>query len=245
MARYDTLGMGYARFRQPDARIAAQIREALGTAKTVVNVGAGAGSYEPTDRHVIAVEPSETMIAQRPPDAAPAVVARAEALPFADASFDAAMAVLTVHHWSDWQRGVAEMRRVARTVVVLTWDPADEGFWLTREYLPEVLALDHAIFPPVDALAEALGNAAVRPVPIPADCTDGFLGAYWQRPEAYLDADVRGAISSCARVADVASRMGRLADDLATGRWSRRHGHLLTHDVLDVGYRLVVGPPVP
>ena len=177
MTRYDAIGTGYSRYRLPDARIAAHLSAAFGDAESVLNVGAGTGSYEPTGRRVVAVEPSATMIAQRPAGSAPVVQASAESLPFADGEFDAAMAVLTVHHWSDWRRGLAEMTRVARSVVLLTWDPAHEGFWLTQDYVPGILALDQRIFPPLDALASALGGADVRPVPIPHDCTDGFGSA--------------------------------------------------------------------
>ncbi|HLA63422.1 MAG TPA: class I SAM-dependent methyltransferase, partial [Rhodothermales bacterium] len=173
MARYDAIGKAYAQYRVPDERIAARLSDALGDAETVLNVGAGTGSYEPTDRRVVAVEPSAVMIAQRPPGAAPVMQASAEALPFADGAFDAAMAVLTIHHWADWRRGVAEMARVARTVVILTWDPAHEGFWLTRDYFPDFIPLDRASFPPIDALVSALGGADTQPVPVPGDCTDG------------------------------------------------------------------------
>jgi SAM-dependent methyltransferase len=225
----------------PDPRIAARIEAALGGAETVVNVGAGTGSYESEHRRVVAVEPSATMIAQRPPKAAPVVQAHAEALPFSDRAFDAAMAVLTVHHWADWQRGLAEVARVAGTVVLLTWDPGHEGFWLTQDYVPEIRAFDRTVFPPLDALLDALGGGDVRPVPIPHDCTDGFGSAYWRRPAAYLDAGVRGAISTFARVGDVQPGIDRLEADLASGRWHEAYGQLLDLDVLDVGYRLVVG----
>jgi GNAT superfamily N-acetyltransferase len=245
LTRYDTIGRGYGRYRIPDPRIAARIADALGEAETVLNVGAGTGSYEPTDRRVVAVEPSATMIAQRPAGAAPVVQARAEALPFPDGAFDAAMAVLTVHHWSDWRRGIAELTRVARSVVILTWDPAHEGFWLTRDYFPDFIALDRAIFPPLDALASALGGADAQPVLVPGDCADGFLGAYWRRPHAYLDAGARGAISSFARIDDGDPRIRRLAGDLDSGRWHDRYGHLLSEDTLDVGYRLVVRRGAP
>ena len=240
MTRYDTIGRRYGEYRHPDARIQALILDALGDAQTVLNVGAGTGSYEPHDRRVVAVEPSATMIAQRPDGAAPVLQASAESLPFADGEFDAAMAVLTVHHWSEWRRGIAEVTRVARSVVVLTWDPAHEGFWLTQNYFPDLLALDRAIFPPLDALASALGGADVRPVSIPHDCTDGFGSAYWRRPEAYLDAGVREAMSSFARIENVEDGLDCLAEDLDSGRWHERYGHLLNEDVLDAGYRLVV-----
>ena len=243
MTRYDAIGTGYSRYRLPDARIAAHLTDALGDAASVLNVGAGTGSYEPTDRRVVAVEPSATMIAQRPRGAAPVVQARAESLPFDDGEFDAALAVLTVHHWSDWRQGIAELVRVARSVVLLTWDPAHDGFWLTQDYVPEILALDRAIFPPLDALASAVGGADVRPVPIPHDCTDGFGSAYWRRPEAYLDPDVRGAMSSFTRVETAESGLARLAHDLGSGRWHDRYGSLLDEDTLDAGYRLVVHRP--
>lgn len=239
MERYDAIGKAYSRYRVPDERIAARISDALGVAETVLNVGAGTGSYEPAGRRVVAVEPSTVMIAQRPPGSAPVVRASAEALPFADGAFDAAMAVLTVHHWADWRRGVAEMARVARAVVILTWDPAHEGFWLTRDYFPDFVAFDRTIFPPLDALASALGGADVQPVLVPGDCADGFLGAYWCRPRAYLDAGARGAISSFAGIEDADPRIRRLAGDLDLGCWHDRYGHLLSEDTLDAGYRLV------
>jgi SAM-dependent methyltransferase len=240
-ALYDAIGTGYAAHRRPDARIAARINAALGEARTVVNVGAGAGSYEPADRRVAAVEPSAVMVAQRPPGSAPAVRATADALPFPAASFDAALAVLTLHHWPDQARGLAELRRVARDrVVLLTWDPEGPAFWLVRDYFPEILDIDLPVFPPLERLAEVLGPLTVEPVPVPADCTDGFLGAYWRRPHAYLDAGVRGAISVFARLRDVATPLARLAADLDDGSWERRNGHLLTMQELDLGYRLVV-----
>ena len=238
---YDDIGRGYARHRQTEPRIAARIDDALGDARTVVNVGAGTGSYEPADRDVTAVEPSATMIAQRPPDAAPVVQAGAEALPFEDGAFDAALAVLTVHHWGDWRRGIAEVRRVARRAVVLTWDPAFDGFWLTQDYLPEVLAADRRDFPPIGALADALGGADVQTVPIPWDCVDGNGSAHWRRPEAYLDPDVRAATSMFARAGDALQPgLARLAADLDSGAWRERYGHLLALDEADLGYRLVV-----
>jgi SAM-dependent methyltransferase len=238
---YDTLGRGYAGHRRADSRIAALIEQELGDAASVVNIGAGAGSYEPSGRDVIAVEPSEVMIAQRPPGSAPLVRARAERLPFADAAFDAAMAVLTIHHWGDLEAGVAEMRRVARRVVVLTWDQrVCDRYWLVAEYLPEIAVQDAKRAVPVERLIELLGAAEVRPVPVPHDCTDGFMGAYWRRPEAYLDPGVRAAISSLAALGDqAAGGLGRLRADLRCGAWQRRHARLLALDELDIGYRLV------
>jgi SAM-dependent methyltransferase len=246
-AVYDTIGRGYARQRQSDPRIAAQLTAALDDARSVLNVGAGAGSYEPTDRRVVAVEPSAVMIAQRAPGTAPAVRARAEALPFADRAFDAVMAVLTIHHWTDRARGLAECARVARRrVVLLTWDPAADAFWLLREYLPAFIEADRKQFPPLAAYADAFGPGArvtIAAVPVPRDCADGFLGAYWARPAAYLDPAVRAGISSFARPggeAGAEAGLARLRADLASGAWHARHGHLLAGDALDLGYRLVV-----
>jgi SAM-dependent methyltransferase len=240
-ALYDSIGRGYAARRRPDPRVAARIRAALGDAGSVVNVGAGTGSYEPADRRVVAVEPSEVMVRQRAPGAAPAVRATAGSLPFRDRSFDAALASLTVHHWPDWRHGVDEMRRVARRrVVVFTWDADSPGFWLTDDYFPTIIPTDRATFPSLGELADALGGAEVVPVPIPAECSDGFLGAYWRRPAAYLDPGVRAAISAFARIPDPAAALARLAAELEDGSWERRHGRHLPHDELDLGYRLVV-----
>jgi SAM-dependent methyltransferase len=242
VARYDTIGRAYAERRRPDPRIARAVAAALGGAKSVVNVGAGAGSYEPSDREVVAVEPSAVMIAQRPAGAAPAVRAAAEALPFADGSFDAALAVLTVHHWGDRRAGLAEMRRVARgQVVALTWDPSHPGFWLTRDYFPDLIEFDRRIFPPLSEFEAALGAVEAGVVHVPHDCADGFLGAYWRRPAAYLDEGVRGGISTFSRIGDVAPRLERLRADVESGRWAERNAELLGLERLDLGYRIVVG----
>jgi SAM-dependent methyltransferase len=241
--RYDTIGRDYAKGRRSDPRIAAQLAAALGDSQSVLNVGAGTGSYEPPDRHVIAVEPSAVMLAQRPPRAATAVQARAEALPFPNQAFDATMAVLTLHHWSDRTRGLDECARVARRrVVLLTWDPQADDFWLVREYLPQFAEADREAFPAMSDYAEAFGADAhveIAPVAVPHDCVDGFLGAYWARPAAYLDPRVQAGISSFARP-DAGAGLTRLREDLATGAWHARHRHLLTADSLDIGYRLVV-----
>lgn len=251
MALYDRIGRSYARFRQPDLRIAAAIEMALGDAVSVVNVGAGSGSYEPGTTmqqgsmrwEVTAVEPSEVMIRQRPAGAAACVQASAESLPLESNSVDAAMSVLSMHHWSDQERGLREMARVARRrLVLLTWVPDVAPFWLTDEYFPEIAAYDRTIFPSAPALAAMLGRVAgparLMPVPIPHDCIDGFLCAYWRRPEAYLDPDRRSVISSFARI-DAAAGLSALAADLASGRWRERHPGLLGRESLDVGYRLV------
>lgn len=243
MALYDTIGRGYAELRRPDARIAAAIEGALGDAASVVNVGAGAGSYEPRGRRVIAVEPSEVMIAQRPAGAAPCVPGSAESLPLETGSVDAAMTVLSMHHWKDRERGVREMARVARRrVVALTWVPDGAPFWLTDEYFPEIMAHDRTIFPSTGELQQMfellVGPTEITPVPIPHDCTDGFLCAYWRRPECYLRMDVRSAISSFARI-DAEPGLARLREDLASGRWAERNRGLLAMDALDAGYRVV------
>ncbi len=238
-ATYDRIGVNYAELRRPDPRIAAAIDAALGNARTIVNIGAGAGSYEPSGRLVTAVEPSIEMIRQRPADAAPAVRAFAEELPFDDDSFDVAMAVLTVHHWRDKAAGLREMRRVARDrVVLLTFDPAHRP-WLT-DYLPELIALDEAQMPAMSGYAGWLGPVEVRPVPIPHDCSDGFLYAYWRRPHAYLDPRIRTGSSSFWAMEDAEAGLARLADDLETGDWARRYGDLLGRDAYDAGYRLII-----
>jgi len=241
---YDTIGQGYALHRRPDPNIDAAIRAALGPARTVVNVGAGTGGYEPDDRLVVAVEPSRVMIAQRPRGSAPVVAAVAEALPFADGSFDASLAVLTVHHWPDPVRGLAELRRVARRHVVFTWDPAAvvaADFWLTRDYFPS-LSDDLVRLAALPEVLAAFPEADVHAVPIPHDCRDGFMAAYWRRPETYLDPAVRRGISSFAARdhAEVADGLARLAEDLAAGRWLSRNHDIVERDVLDLGYRLVV-----
>ncbi|MFE9809103.1 methyltransferase domain-containing protein [Streptomyces sp. NPDC005548] len=244
MAIYDTLGATYGRTRQPDPRIAAQIHAALGNALDVINVGAGTGSYEPA-RTVLAVEPSHIMLAQRPPGAAPAVCAVAEALPLRDNAADTVMALLTVHHWSDVTAGVAELRRIARRrIVILTWDQQvfREQFWLVRDYLPQAAAFDDTRAIPTERLADLLGGAREEAVPVPHDCTDGFGAAYWRRPRAYLDPQVRAGISMFAQTGEgaLAPGLAALTDDLVTGRWHERYADLLTLDTVDVGYRLLV-----
>jgi SAM-dependent methyltransferase len=238
---YDTIGTTYVVTRRTEPRIAAQIWAALGDARTVLNVGAGTGSYEPTGRQVLAVEPSAVMRSQRGPDAAPCLAAAAESLPFADRSFDAAMAVATVHHWQDPIAGLREMRRVARRVVVFTFDLAGlRQFWLTRDYLPELAGLLAGRASLADQ-ARAIG-ARVEPVLIPWDCTDGFFEAYWRRPEAYLDEDVRRGMSVWSTLGPpVEERAVReLGDDLASGRWAERNRSLVGLDAAELGLRLLI-----
>jgi len=240
---YDRIGSAYGQTRRADPRLARLIAIQLRGARTVVNVGAGTGSYEPHGRFVVAVEPSRLMLEQRPPTSAAAVQAIAERLPFRDDAFEVAMAVLTVHHWSDQPAGLMELSRVARErIVLLTWDPSSEGFWLMRDYFPEFLEADRKRLPPVEQLLSVLEDGQVITVPIPHDCADGFLGAYWRRPQAYLNAAIRRGISSFATCRDL-SALQRLEDDLDSGEWRRRYGELLEEEELDIGYRLVVGRP--
>lgn len=238
-ATYDVIGRNYAELRRPDPRIARIIEGALGSARTVLNVGAGTGSYEPGDRAVIAVEPSREMIRKRRAGAAEAVQASAGHLPFDDRRFDAAMAILTLHHWPDKAAGLSEMRRVTRgRIVLLTFDPSHRP-WLT-DYLPELAAHDEAQMPAMADYERWLGPVQITTVPVPHDCSDGFLYAYWRRPAAYLDAYVRSGSSAFWAICDADAGLERLSRDLESGAWERRYGDLLGLDEYDAGYRLVV-----
>jgi SAM-dependent methyltransferase len=243
VALYDEIGRGYASIRVEDPRLAKPIWDALGDTRTVVNVGAGAGSYEPRDREVVAVEPSAVMVAQRPAGAAPAVLAAAERLPFPDDSFDAAMAIITLHHWDDVDAGLRELRRVAtRRVVIVTYDPALEGdLWIARDYIREHVIHTFSSLPPISRILETFPEAQVRPLLIPNDCSDRMFATLWARPEEYLDPDVRAATSVWQRLpADVVTRaMEALRRDLASGEWDRRYGHLRTAPEYDAGLRLL------
>lgn len=235
----------YLSTRKEDPCIRELIHEALGDARSVVNVGAGAGAYEPTDRKVVPIEPSKPMIALRPPHLPRAVRAYAENLPLPASSVDAAMACMTLHHWSDWRIGLQELRRVARKRIVLfTYDPSySERFWLLRDYLPELGKLDSARFPTLAEQCAAAGqDVDVRAVPIPYDCRDGFMAAYWRRPHAYLDERVRANMSSfhLPGARRLLGGLRHLAEDLETGRWQQRNGELLRREELDLGYRLLV-----
>lgn len=240
---YDRIGGSYRVTRRPDPRIAGLINEALGDARSLVNVGAGTGAYEPTDREVLAVEPSETMIAQRPSQAAPVIKASAEELPLADDSFDAALAVNTVQHWTDLRGGLHELRRVARKRVVIFLRDPRKGtpFWLVEDYLP---ALDPSgrMAAIVETIEHELRPVTALPVHLPRDCVDGVFSAYWARPEMYLDSEVRRNISNFALAADgdLAGGLARLEADLESGAWDRRYGHLRTLPELDLGHRLLI-----
>lgn len=239
---YDRIGTGYSLGRRPDPRWVAAIHAALGTARTVADVGAGTGSYEPHDREVIAVEPSGEMIRQRPRGASPVVRAVAEALPLRDDAVDAALAVLTVHHWADWRAGLAELRRIAPRQVVLAYDTRRHAeFWFVRDYVPEIAELERRR-PSAADIAGELGADRVTPLPLPWDFTDGVFPAYWRRPAAYLDPRVRQACSALAQTDPDAVERGisRLRHDLATGRWHEDHRELLALDEWDAGFRLVV-----
>jgi ubiquinone/menaquinone biosynthesis C-methylase UbiE len=242
-AAYDELGLNYADFRRADPRIEAKVWAALGDARSVVNVGAGTGSYEPRDREVIAVEPSPLMIAKRPPGAAPALKGVAEALPLDDRSVDAAMAILTIHHWSDLEAGLDEMRRVARKrIVLLTIDAAKNSeIWTLAEYFPEAMALEEEVMPSIASLEASLPGAIIETVPMPSRCRDEFTSALWDRPELFLEPATLRASSLWHRLDPelIARGQERLRADLASGRWDEKHGHLRTLPELDIGTRLI------
>lgn len=239
---YDDIGTGYSLGRRTDPRWMTAILAALGGARSIANVGAGTGSYEPRDRTVLALEPSTGMIRQRPPEAGPAVRAVAEALPLRDHAVDAALAVLTVHHWTDWRAGLAELRRIAPRRVVLAYDTRLHAeFWFVREYVPEIAHLERAR-PSAADIADELGADGVTPLPLPWDFTDGVFPAYWRRPDAYLDPRVRRACSALAQTDAAAVDRGirRLRADLDSGRWHDDHRDLLDLDQWDAGFRLIV-----
>ncbi len=244
---YEVDGSGYALRRRADPRIAAMIRDGLGTARSMVNVGAGAGSYEPPTLEVIAVEPSATMRSQRPRDAPPAIDAVAEDLPFPDGSFDAALAVITVHQWRDPERGLLELRRVSRgRVVIVTFDgDALDAFWLAH-YVPELIEAERRRYPAIDRIRTVLGGSStVVPVPVPIDCTDGFTEAYYARPERFLERQVRASQSAWGFVTEATAgrAVDRLRSDLETGAWDRRWGHLRHQPRFQGSLRLVLAEP--
>ena len=237
---YDELAEQYRRYRTPDARIASAIWAHLEGADRVLNVGAGIGSYEPDNCEVLAVEPSEQMITLRRTSTSKVVRGFAESLPFDDGVFDASMALLTIHHWSDIRQGLNEMLRVTSGKVVLfTWIGYGGDFWL-EDYISAIRGIDLMLFPTLQELEEILGSVTVDPLEVPHDCTDGFMCAYWRRPRAYLDAGARKAISTFSRVGDIQKGLRKLEDDLDSGKWDKKYGHLLAKQSLDLGYRVVV-----
>lgn len=240
---YDEIGRSYTKTRREDPRVAAAIHSCLGTATTIVNVGAGAGSYEPADRVIVAVDPSVHMLRQRQGRTINVVRGIAEALPFPDDAFDAAMAVLTVHHWSDPRAGLQEMRRVSQRQIVFFFEALHTHHFWGLDYFPEALALPSETNPPDEQLLrEHLDVHAVHEVLVTHDCLDGFGAAFWARPEAYLDRDVQDGMSWLALLpADVRERGTRqLEADLASGEWDRRHGHLREQATFDAGYRIAI-----
>ncbi len=241
---YSVHGQGYTRMRRTDPRIAARVHNALGGARSVLNVGAGAGSYEPEDRHVIAVEPSATMRAQRPPHLAPAIHAAAEQLPLDDQSVDASMAMITVHQWPDLDRGLAELRRVTRgPIVILTFDgDALHRFWLA-DYVPKMIAVEQRRFPTIEKISGCLGGAVrVEAIPIPGGCVDGFNEAYYARPESFLDPAVRRSQSAWSFVSDEdqARFVESLGNDLKSGAWDRKYSQWRTKPFFEGSLRLIV-----
>lgn len=244
---YETNGQGYAQQRRTDPRIAAMVHQALGNARTVLNVGAGAGSYEPEDRCVLAIEPSAAMRAQRPPHLAPAIHGTAEDLPLDDQSVDAAMALITIHQWSDLNKGLSELCRVTRgPIVILTFDrDALDRYWLA-DYVPELIAVEYKRYPPIQTICLGLrGTVAVHTVPVPIDCVDGFTEAFYAHPERFLDPAVRRAQSAWGFVdAQVQERFARkLAEDLRSGAWEVRYGDWRKKPTFDGSLRLIVSRP--
>jgi SAM-dependent methyltransferase len=242
MPAYDEIGTGYAQRRRVDPRLAEPLHAAVGDARRVLNVGAGTGSYEPTDRETVALEPSSEMIRQRRPGLAPVIQGHAESLPFGTKSFDAVMTVLSAHHWSDRQAGLTELQRVAQLRVVLTFDPEVHNQMWLMDYLPEIRSLRSASGLAIDEVLYGIGGGTVMTLPVPHDCRDGMTVAFWRRPEAYLDPDVRLGSSSLRELDPTVVERGltRLDRDLQNGAWARRYGHLLELDEFDCGLRLVV-----
>ncbi|MDY6843554.1 MAG: class I SAM-dependent methyltransferase, partial [Thermodesulfobacteriota bacterium] len=237
---YDQLAEQYRSYRRPDPRIAARIQFHIDKAKRVLNVGAGMGSYEPENCNIVAIEPSHEMITRRKNSKATLIQGVAENLPFRDNVFDISMGILTIHHWSDIVSGLKEMARVSKNKLILfTWIGYGNEFWL-ENYIPEIKGVDYKLFPSLAELERILGDISVETIEIPYDCSDGFMCAYWRRPEAYLDPRVRKAISTFSRIPDIQERVERLQNDIYSGAWRQKHSHLLGKESLDLGYRLVV-----
>jgi SAM-dependent methyltransferase len=239
-AIYDNIGHNYSVTRCTDPKIAKQLYDELHGATRIVNIGAGTGSYEPENIELVAVEPSSVMISQRKVGSHRVEQAFAENLPFENSSFSHAMTVLSMHHWQDRARAFREINRVAtEKFVAITWDPKSDPFWLTREYFPEIYEMDKTIFPDLEELADFFDEVTIRPLQIPDDCQDGFLTAFWKRPEAYLNSKVRQAMSPFSKIKNLSEGLQKLEDDLASGAWARNNRDILDSSYLDVGYRLI------
>lgn len=239
-AIYNHIGIEYSAKRHADPSIAEQLHHELKGATRIINIGAGTGSYEPADVNLLAVEPSSTMISQRKAESHEVVQAFAENLPVADKSFSHAMTVLSMHHWEDRAQSFQEINRVVSDrLVAITWDPASDPYWLTQDYFPEIYELDKCIFPDMDELSEHFDEMKIDPLLIPHNCQDGFLAAYWQRPEAYLEAKVRKSISSFTKIEHLSEGLKRLRRDLLNGDWAKNNRKILDLKFLDVGYKLI------
>ena len=237
---YDEIGIHYSASRQTDDRIAAEIHSKLSGAGRILNIGAGSGSYEPEGVDLIAVEPSSEMIAQRSTSAHPVVQASAESLPFEENAFSHVMTVLSMHHWKDRVQAYSEINRVAtEKFVALTWDPDAKPFWLTRDYFPDIMEVDRKIFARKDEFNEYFDNVEITPLLIPEDCKDGFLAAFWKRPQAYLRENIRQSMSSFAKMANTSTGLQQLERDLKNGTWKVKNKDILDRDTLDAGYILI------
>jgi len=237
---YNKLAESYQKYRKPDSRIAERILYHVGDSEKILNVGAGIGSYEPSRADIVALEPSYGMILQRSHSQTKLIQGIAEHLPFRDNYFDVSMGVLTLHHWTDITSGLQEIIRVTRNkIILLTWVGYGEKFWLEK-YIPEIMGVDFDLFPTLEELERILGDILIETIKIPHDCTDGFMCAYWRRPEAYLDSNVRKAISTFSRISNIQNRLEVLQDEISSGEWNKKYAYLLEKESLDLGYRLVV-----
>ncbi|MEM7551506.1 MAG: class I SAM-dependent methyltransferase [Bacteroidota bacterium] len=237
---YDQIGINYSGNRCTDPKIAEQLFSKLKGAKRIVNIGAGTGSYEPESVEVVAVEPSSEMIAQRKMDSYPSVQAYAEKLPFEDHSFSHAMTVLSMHHWENRAQAFREINRViTEKFIALTWNPASDPFWLTRDYFPEIYEMDLNIFPKMEEFTKHFNEVEVSSLMVPDDCKDGFLSTFWKRPQAYLDEQVRQSMSAFAKIGDYSDRLEKLKIDLQSGTWKERNQNILDKTALDMGYVIV------
>lgn len=237
---YDDIGKGYAVTRCTDPKIAEQLYSELQGATRIVNIGAGTGSYEPEDVELVAVEPSSEMISQRKPGSHKVEKASAEKLPFKNNSFSHAMTVNSMHHWEDRELAFSEINRVAtERFVAITWDPNSTPFWLTRDYFPEIYEMDKRIFPRLEELNKYFDEFEVKPLRIPSDCEDGLLAAFWKRPEAYLDSQIRQSMSPFSKIKNLSLGLKRLEDDLVSGAWAENNHAILGLSFLDVGYKVI------